>query len=212
MPVTKTRLTVEQIDLLTPIIGEVQPEDLAENRSKYDKWMSRYPGFELIFRHQRRAADPATGDIMFLGGRKIKFVKGVAYLPREDPEYDRMLVILERASDVIAGNTFSVDAKMKEGLIEDESDVDQSTINQRDDIPLLKLGINPSQVPAIQKVLDRRRRIRDAVANKRLAELEAENKRLKAVAKGKGKPTKANATPPANSDGSAEGEPKDDSL
>ncbi len=212
MPEPKTRATIEDIDLLPPIIGEVQPEDLTENRSKYDKWMSRYPGFELIFRHQRRAADPATGDIMFLGGRKIKFINGVAYLPREDPDYDRMLVVLARASDVIAGNTFSVDTKMKEGLIQDESDVDQSTINQRDDIPLLKLGINPSQVPAIQKVLDRRRRVRDAVANKRLAELEAENKRLKATAKGKGKPTRANATPPANSDALAEGEPKDDSL
>lgn len=213
MPKTEVKkIDMEAIDLLPAVIGEVQPEDLAENRGGYERWMSRYGGYEVIFRHQRRGNDPTTGDVTFLGGRRIKFVKGIAYLPKDDPDFKRMKTVLGRCTDVKAGNTFCIDDKIKEGKIEREDDINQSDINQSENIPLLRMGIPESMVPKIQKVLDRRRRVRDAGANKRLGELETEVKRLKAEArakaaeKDKDQQVPAEDAPPSDPDsGSAEG-------
>lgn len=184
MPKTETKLkqvSPEELDLLPAVIGEMEPEDVTKNSGGYERWMSRFARFEVTFRTQRRGFDPATGDSMLLGGRKIKFIQGIAFLPKNDPDFQRMRTILKRTSDFVAGNVVCVDEKMAEGLIENVSDIEAKHINQGDEAPMMEMGIHPSMHKKIQKILDKRRRLSEAPLNQRLKELRAENERLKAA-------------------------------
>ena len=191
-------LTPEQMQFVmdNPVIMTPDPGILAEDaklpvgKRRYERWKCRYANYECIIRHARNGRDPITDQPTKVPGRRVKFKEGECFIWKDDPEYDMIVGVLRRRPDFHVKNLVCVD----DIKTEDGEEVEAEFLGQKESIPLQRLGVHPSRMGAVQKILNRQASKREAEMKARIKDLEAQVEASKKAGEKPVKETKANGT------------------